>query len=134
LPADEAKRILQHVGVSTVADVDSVGDIVAVLRRVLRSWADGTLESLLPDPAACRAYSAERQTQTLVSALDGATASESFVPGKVAIPDSLQKEISRREEISKREATTISLQTYSSLSCRKDQSTVLAARSHNDLN
>jgi hypothetical protein len=116
LPADEAKLILQHVGVSTVADVNSVADIVAVLRRVLRRWADGTLESLLPDLTACRAYSAERQTQTLVSAFEGAPSLESFVPGKVAIPDSLQKEIGRREEVYKRETTAISLQTYSSSS------------------
>ena len=116
LPADEAKRILEHVGVSTVADVDSVENIVAVLRRVLRSWAEGTLESLLPNLTACRAYAAERQTQTLVSALDGAPSLGSFVPGKVAIPDSLQKEISHRENIYKREASAISLQTYSSSS------------------
>jgi hypothetical protein len=98
LPADEAKRILHQVGASTVADVDSVADIVAVLRRVVGSWADGTLESLAPDRAACLAYSAKRQSETLVAAFESAPSPDSFVPGQVAIPESLRKEIARREE------------------------------------
>jgi hypothetical protein len=102
LPNDEAKRILQRVGVSTVADVDSRDEIVAVLRRVLHSWADGTLESLAPDSIACRAYSAETQTQALIAALEGAPALDPFVPGTVDIPDSLGEEISRREDVFKK--------------------------------
>jgi len=98
LPEDEAKRILREVGATTVADVDSVADIVTLLRRVSAGWADGTLESLAPDRAACRAYSAERQSETLVSAFESAPSGDSFVPGRVAIPQSLQKEIARRGE------------------------------------
>jgi len=89
LPSDEAKQILQRVGASTVANVDSRDDIVSVLRRVLRNWADGTLRSLVPDANVCRAYSAENQTRALVAALEGAPASDPFVPAKVDIPESL---------------------------------------------
>jgi len=67
------------------------------LRAVLRAWADDNLESLAPDPVACRAYSAEIQTQALVAALEGAPASDPFVPGRVDVPASLRDEINRRE-------------------------------------
>jgi len=99
LPNDEAKQILQRVGTSTIANVESPDEIVAVLRRVLRNWADGTLESLAPDAIACRNYSAENQTQALVAALEGAPALDPFVPGKVDIPNSLREEISSREAV-----------------------------------
>ena len=116
LPADEAKRILQSIGVSTVADVNSVADVVAVLRRVVRSWVEDTLGSLVPDRTACRAYSAEHQTEILVSAFEGAPSHESFVPGQVAIPASLQAEIAYREDRYKRKATAIPLQVHRSSS------------------
>jgi hypothetical protein len=99
LPNDEAKQILQRVGASTIANVESRDEIVAVLRRVLRNWADGTLQSLVPDVTACRNYSAENQTQALVAALEGAPAFDPFVPGKVDIPNSLREEISCREAV-----------------------------------
>ncbi len=102
LPPDEAKHILRRVGTSTVADVDSPKEIVAVLRRVLHCWAEGNLQSLLPDANACQSYSAGSQTQTLVAALEGAPASDSFVPGKVEVPTSLREEISYRYENFKR--------------------------------
>jgi hypothetical protein len=99
LPDDQAKQILQKVQVSTVANVDARDEIVAVLRAVLRAWTDGKLESLAPDPVACRVYSAENQTQALVAALEGAPAFDPFVPGRVDVPASLRDEIIRREAL-----------------------------------
>ena len=86
LPNDETKKILLRVGVTTVADVDSQSEIVTVLRRLLDAWSQGKLSSLLPKRAACEIYSAERQTQDLVRALEGTPALEPFVPGSVEIP------------------------------------------------
>lgn len=96
LPSGEAKKILQRVGVSTVADVASPSEIIVVLRQILDAWATGTLASLVPDRAACEGYSAQRQTAALVRALEGASAAEPFVPGLVEIPPSLQREIGDR--------------------------------------
>lgn len=93
LPRDETRKILYRVGVSTVADVDSPLEIIAVLRQVLDAWSEGRLSSLVPDRAACEVYSAERQTTALVRALEGVVAAEPFVPGSTQIPPSLQGEI-----------------------------------------
>jgi hypothetical protein len=93
LPPDETKKILQRVGVSTVADVNSQSEIVAVFRRLLDAWSAGTLSSLIPNRDACEAYSAERQTAALVRALEGVPAAPPFVPGSVEIPPSLRGEI-----------------------------------------
>jgi hypothetical protein len=93
LPLDETKKTLQRVGVSTIADVDSPSEIVAVLRQLLDAWSTGTLSSLVPDRAACDVYSAARQTEALVCALEGESAAEPFVPGSVEIPLSLRGEI-----------------------------------------
>jgi glycosyltransferase involved in cell wall biosynthesis len=90
LPPDETKRILHHIGVPTVADVDSVSEIVTVLRQVLDAWAEGKLSSLAPDRKACEAYSSEKQTTALVRALEGVPPEEPFVPGSVEIPRSLR--------------------------------------------
>ena len=89
LPADETKKILLRVSVRTVADVDSVSEITKVLRLVLDSWSMGTLSSLVPDRKACEAYSSERQTATLVRALERTPPEEPFIPGAQAIPPSL---------------------------------------------
>jgi hypothetical protein len=96
LPSGEAKKILQRVGVSTVADVDSPSEIIVVLRQILDVWAAGMLASLVPDRTACEVYSAQRQTAALVRALEGVPAAEPFVPGVLEIPPSLQKEIGER--------------------------------------
>lgn len=93
LPRNEAKKILHRVGVSTVADVDSPSEIVAVLQRLLDAWSAGTLSSLVPNRSACEAYSAERQTAALIRALEGVPAAEPFVPGSVDIPPSLREDI-----------------------------------------
>jgi hypothetical protein len=93
LPNDETRKILRRVGVTTVADVDSVDEIVAVLRRLFDTWSQGSLDSLLPERSACETYSAKRQTQDLVRALEGAPPSEHFVPGLSEVPLSLREEI-----------------------------------------
>ena len=93
LPNDEARKILLHVGVSTIADVDSVPEIVAVLRHLLQSWRTGQLRALVPDPNACQDYSAELQVDNLVRALDGEPASYAFIPGRVDIPASLREAV-----------------------------------------
>jgi hypothetical protein len=94
VPADETKKILHRIGLTTVADVNSPSDIVAVIRRLLDAWSERTLTRLVPDPAACEAYSAQQQTAALVRALEGTPPAEPFVPGSVEIPPSLQGEIS----------------------------------------
>jgi glycosyltransferase involved in cell wall biosynthesis len=91
LPEDETKKILQHVGARTVADVDSIPDIMKVLRDVVDNWSSGTLSSLVPDARACEAYSSERQTATLVRAFEGLPPDEPFVPKAQAIPPSLRE-------------------------------------------
>ena len=93
LPQDETKKILDRVGVSTVANVDAPPEIVAILRQLWDAWSEGNLRSFLPEPAKCELYSAERQTEALVRALDGLPAAEPFVPGAVEIPPSLQEKI-----------------------------------------
>jgi hypothetical protein len=96
LPSGEAKKILQRVGVSTIADVDSPSEIIAVLRQILDAWAAGMLASLVPDRTACEVYSSQRQTATLVRVLEGAPAVEPFVPGLLEVPPSLQRDIGER--------------------------------------
>src|SRR5262249_49228483 len=76
LPPDETKKTLFRVSVSTVADVNSPVEIVAVLRQVLDAWSSGTLSSLVPNRIACEVYSAARQTAALVRALEGVPAVE----------------------------------------------------------
>jgi len=93
LPRDETRRILQELGVATIADADSPPDIAALLRRIIDTWSDGSLPSLVPDPKACEIYSGERQINALVRALEGLPAEKPFVPGSVEIPPSLQREI-----------------------------------------
>jgi hypothetical protein len=93
LPADETRRILRNVDVATIADVDSVPEIVATLRRLVTAWSTGSLAALLPNRQACLAYSAERQTAALVRALEGRTAEDPFIPGAVDIPSSLRRDL-----------------------------------------
>jgi len=96
LPLDETKKVLIRVGVRTVADVNSPSEIVGVLRRLITAWSEGKLLSLLPDRRACDNYSAQRQTEELVRALEGTPAVESFVPGSVEVPPSLHSLVSKR--------------------------------------
>jgi len=81
LPEDENTRMLRSVGVSTIADASSIPQITDVLRKLIDAWSAGQLSTLRPDRAACEHYSAERQTQALIRALEGSTPLDPFVPG-----------------------------------------------------
>jgi hypothetical protein len=96
LPTDETKNVLHDVGMTTIADVNSISEIAQVLRNVIDHWSSGTLSSLVPDPKACEAYSSERQTETLVYALEGLPPEEPFVPGQQRVPPSLGHIIENR--------------------------------------
>ena len=86
LPRDETRRILEGLGVSTIADADSPDQIAALAERVADAWAHGTLQTLAPDAAACQAYSAERQAHVLELALSDQPAHDPFVPHRVEVP------------------------------------------------
>jgi hypothetical protein len=90
LPGDETRKVLHRVGATTVADVDSVPEIAQALRNVMDHWSSGTLASLVPDAKACEAFSSERQSATLIRALEGLPAEEPFIPGHQEIPPSLR--------------------------------------------
>lgn len=98
LPEGEAKKILRRVGVSTVADVESVENITKLFERLLHAWSEGNLSLLVPNPIACAAYSAERQTMVLARALSAQTPAEQFVPGWAEIPPSLSDIVSSEVE------------------------------------
>jgi len=102
LPPNESKNILLRMGVSTVADVDSPAEIAAVLSQLVDAWLAKKMASLVPDSAGCEVYSAERQTSTLVGALEGVPPTEPFVPGSVDIPPSLKERIGDRGWLSGR--------------------------------
>ena len=98
LPRDETAKILYRVGARTVANADSVSDIVTVLRRILDAWSEGTLPSLLPDRAACEVYSSEHQTLALIRALEGQPPTEPFISGSIEVPVSLRGDLVTRSE------------------------------------
>jgi len=89
VPRDETRKVLERVGVSTIADADSPAEIANQLERLIKVWSSGILPSLLPHRDQCEWYSAERQTEALERALTGAPASPPFVRGSVAVPPSL---------------------------------------------
>ena len=90
LPHDETRRILERVGVSTIADSGSVSEITAVLKRLVEaSSSREALASLVPRPSACLDYSIERQIDALIRALEGKPPAEELVPGRTRIPASL---------------------------------------------
>lgn len=96
VPQDETRKVLQRVGVTTVAEADSVPDITAVLRDVLSRWSAQTLASLVPNRHACLAYSSEQQTKALERALEGTSPQERFISGTSDIPPSLRAMIAPR--------------------------------------
>jgi glycosyltransferase involved in cell wall biosynthesis len=93
LPDGEAKKVLRTVGVSTIADNCSTDEIVNVFKQVLDAWSEGRLASLVPDPAACAAFSAENQTSALIRALERRPPIDRFIPGLATVPPSLCEEI-----------------------------------------
>lgn len=92
LPRDETMKILDHVGVSTLADVDSLSGIIKTFQQVLDAWHKGTLAALLPDRVACEQYSAKTQTAALIRALEGDMAEKPFQSGVIKVPMSLAGE------------------------------------------
>jgi glycosyl transferase family 4 len=93
VPGDETRKVLERVGVSTIADADSPAEIAYQLERVLEAWSVGNLPSLLPRRDQCEWYSAERQTDMLVRALTGDRPLQPFVHGRVEVPPSLRGEV-----------------------------------------
>lgn len=93
VPGDETKRILLDVGIQTIANADSVSEIVDRLKQIVMGWSEGNLAALLPNREACERYSVEPQTVALTQALEGLPASKPFIPGSVDIPSSLRDEI-----------------------------------------
>lgn len=89
LPRDETRKVLDHVGVLTLADADSLPAIVEVFQQIVDAWTNGTLAALLPDRVACQTYSSESHTAALIRALEGNTAEKPFHAGVVKIPLSL---------------------------------------------
>jgi hypothetical protein len=105
LPKDETKNVLLQLDVPTVADVDCVPEIVAVLCFLRDAWSQERLPSLLPRSSGCKNYSAEYQTDNLVRALEGRPAFEPYIPGTVNLPPSLRFEIAQRAgEFNRRKA------------------------------
>ena len=105
LPQDETKNVLLQLDVPTVADVDCVPEIVAVLRFLRDAWLQERLPYLLPRASGCKNYSAEYQTDNLVRALEGKPACEPYIPGTVNLPPSLRFEIAQRAgEFNRRKA------------------------------
>jgi hypothetical protein len=95
LPEDESRKVLEHVGVSTIASIDSPKEIADALQSVVVAWSKHRLPSLLPDPNRCIVYEAANQTSALVRALEGRSPLVQFVPGSVEVPKSLQGKIGR---------------------------------------
>jgi hypothetical protein len=91
LAADETRKVLARVGVSLIADVDSPVAICSVLQELVDGWSCGSLAPFLPDRQKCEVYSAERQTEALVRALEGAPPSQPFVPDAAQLPASLRE-------------------------------------------
>jgi glycosyltransferase involved in cell wall biosynthesis len=83
VPQDETRKILQRVGVTTVADANSVSAIMVVLRDIFSKWSTGKLASLVPDRKACQTYSSGQQTEALERALQGLPPKERFVSGRL---------------------------------------------------
>ena len=93
LPDDETRRILGQVGNSMIADADSPAEVVAVFERVIDAWSKKTLESLVPNRAACEVYSSSQQISALIAALDGAPPQKVLTVESATVPPSLQSEL-----------------------------------------
>jgi hypothetical protein len=94
---DETRKVLTRVGVSSIADANSPTAICSVLRRLVDGWSKRDLASFLPDPGKCVVFSAERQTDALVRALEGAAPMEPFVPDSVECPASIRRALLKQE-------------------------------------
>jgi hypothetical protein len=90
LPRDETRKVLESVGIPTIADVDSRAEISAQLEKLIDAWSMERLHFLMPDRAKCQVYSAEQQTIALARALAGGSATQPFVRGSAKVPPSLR--------------------------------------------
>jgi hypothetical protein len=95
VPGDETRRILGEIGSSLIADADSPTEVVAVFEKVIDGWSKGTLESLVPNHAACEAYASSQQISALVAALDGGPPKKGMAAGSITVPPNLQEELVR---------------------------------------
>jgi len=95
VPRDETRRILEQVGNSTIADADSPDEVVAVLENLIDAWSNRTLESLVPNRAACEAYSSSRQISALIAALVGASPEKVLSAEPAVLRLSVQSEFVR---------------------------------------
>ena len=93
VPGDETRRILGQVGSSMIADADSPSEIVAVFEEILEAWSNRTLERLVPNRAACEAYSSGRQISDLVAALNGGFPEKLLTVEAPTLPPRLQSEV-----------------------------------------
>jgi glycosyltransferase involved in cell wall biosynthesis len=93
VPRDETRRILEAVGNPLIADANSPDEVAAVFERVIDAWSTRTLESLVPDRAACEAYSSSRQISAFVGALVGAPPEKVLAAESAILPPSLQSEL-----------------------------------------
>ena len=93
VPGDETRRILGQVGSSMIADADSPSEIVAVFEKILEAWSNRTLERLVPNRAACEAYSSGRQISDLVAALNGGFPEKLLTVEAPTLPPRLQSEV-----------------------------------------
>ncbi|MEO6112313.1 MAG: hypothetical protein ABIQ24_10880, partial [Nitrospiraceae bacterium] len=93
VPRDETRRILDEVGSPMIADADAPAEVVSVFEKVLNAWSSRTLENLVPNRAACEAYSSSRQISALIAALDGTSPQNVLTAEAVISPPSLQSEL-----------------------------------------
>jgi hypothetical protein len=93
VPRDETRKVLERVGVSTIADANSPAEIANQLERLIGAWSMGKLPTLLPDRDQCERYSSERQTEALVRALTGDRPTQPFAHGRVEVPPSLRAQL-----------------------------------------
>lgn len=92
VPHDETRRILSRVGAQLIADANDPTEVVATFEKLLDAWSKRALEGLVPNRAACEAYSSSRQIVDLVAALDGAFPAREVMVGVPTSPQ-LKSEI-----------------------------------------
>jgi hypothetical protein len=93
VPRDETRRILNQVGNSLIADAEAPAEVVAVFEKVLNAWSNRTLGRLVPNRAACEAYSSSRQITSLVLALNGASPEKVLTAEAPTLSTRLQSEV-----------------------------------------
>ena len=90
LPPNEARHLLDRAHAGIVADVDSVEEIEAALRKLYDAWEADRLSQFLPAEESIMEYSAPKLTKALSCALSGTKAVRPYSRGEVPMPPSLQ--------------------------------------------